>query len=1001
MLARGCPTFRLRASALGVLALITASAAAAQAVTWSRTIGSMCIAGVPEARREVKDKSNVDGIAVQTFNIDYNRSRHGGRAIVRVFREPPDKGQDLSTCAELKGQVLFEGDIQELTIKAGRETDPQAKDAIFRLDPKALAISTIRTRSNLAPLYGGDLELDADNAIRPSARTWIKNEEQIISRSGKVSTGSVDVETWGRRLRGAKLLLPGATEPTTVDLTAQSDANVFIRVPFDGKPTELRKGVFIATDQTVAASRFIVPGAAIDKLAGKAGKLELRADDKLVEMSINGLIYAASAAKFDAGKTAIAMAEPSGVIKTVASPVPRFGAMLDLPVPRMDGSDASGTTCSVDYATANVTRSTACKTQAAGAVATGLKLDYSAASATAMLSAPALASHGAVQLASFASADKDTLTGSFMDTAATLGALKLAQQKLLLASPLATPGRVEFPFSFAVGPAKGTWKMSLPDGKVALEGSVEQLRAAGKVSTDLATLQNWAIEIGQGALAFDARVAATYEPILYGAKPQFGALGLKLANKTAIQATAKGATGTLLAGADVLILADPKLNFGEGDATLTLEGPARFDGAVAVAYDLGAGLAQVESGRLLVEKTKLTTRPGAPGDFGEVRISDGQFTLDRLEANLKDGKGKFEANGIAVSAAKIEANPRASDATAGNQLVWSGKPTAGVRIESLSGDIVQEGAAKEMKVAHGALRNATVVITEVKLGQGAALRFQGERFEAALAEVSDTALTGTMALHNAQAQSTTTNKDGKTDLSVNVERVQFKLQGGTPAAPAGSGSFLARGVSVDTDGKVEIRESCSDRPDFGGVPINAKATTGPIAFNVDVKGGAITGTGVAAVTFAQLRSRDGYKCQLTAIERTIVQEQRAYYHYPCPTWSSPGRMCPGWTVLVPRVAIQIDRVVEVRSLQANAFFTAISLKLDGGQEFKACGKGGAVAPLADVSYYVYPRTQVAIVDNILKEVADQFARPFASAIVSGLGGLYGSIMPLTKDGLCS
>lgn len=996
------PAFRLHAMVLGTLALTAAAGASGQARTWSRTIGSMCIEGIPESRLKVTDTNNDDGIAVETFTIDYRKAVHGGRPIARVFREPPKAAEALDRCAELRGQVLFEGEIQSLVIRNGRATAAQAKDSIVRLEPQSLTLEMIRTKSDLAPLYGGELELDADSAIKPSARTWIRNEERVIARKDQVTTGSVDIETWGRRLRNAKLVLPGSTEPSAVDLAATPDANVFIRVALDGRPTELRKGTFTARDQSVAANFFVVPGAAIDKLSGKASKLELRADDDKVQFTIGGLNFTANAAKFDVGKSAIAMAEPNGVIKAVSSVIPRFGDKLELPLPKLEGADLAGTSCSFDYATANVTKSDACKTLAVTAPGAGVRLDYAAASANAMLSAPALVSYGAVQLSSFANAGQDTVTGSFADTTAALGTLQLTQQKLLLTTPLtSTPGRVEFPFSFAVGPTKGGWKMALPNGKVALEGGVEQLRAAGKVSTEIAALENWAIDIGQGDLAFVAKVAATYEPILYGSKPQFGSVGLKVETKTAIHATAKGATGTLLAGADVLILADPKLNFGKDEAMLTLEGPAKFDGAVAIAYDLGSGVAQLDSGRLLVEQARLSTRAGAPGDFGEVRIHDGRFVLDKLEANVKDGKGKIAAQGIAVSAVKIEAKPRASDTGAGNQLVWSGRPTEGVRIESIQGDIVQEGAAKELKVQSTVLRNVTVAITDVKLGQGASLQFEGERFEALLSEVSEQALTGTMALNNARARSITPNKDGKTDVQLDVQSLEIKLQGGTTATPAGTGFLKARGLSLNTDGKVEIKESCDGWPDFGGVPINAKAATGPIAFAVNVKDGALTGSGVALVTAAEMTSRDGYKCQARVINIPITQERRVEYDYPCPTSQEPFRTCRGWTVLVPRIAVDFDRVVEVRSLQAKGFFTMMSLNLDGSKEFKACGKAGAVVPLADISYYVTPRTQIAILDNVFKEVIDQTARPWVSAIVSGLGALYGSIMPLTNDGLCS
>lgn len=990
---------RLRVVA-GAVAALAATGVSAQGVTWGRTIGTMCVEGVPSATVQRTASRNDNGIQIDTFNVRYARGTHGGNPIARVFSEAPKAAVPLDPCSRLRGHVLFEGVIDRLEITGAQETAAQAANATFRLDAKSLNLWMIRSKSDLAPLYGGDLELDADSAIKPSARTWITNDELILAQTGQVTKGSVDIESWGRKLRGAKLVLPGAAEPTSLDMTS-SNANVTIRVPFDGNETQLLKGSFVATDQPMAAARLEVPGASFQKFAGKAAKVELSANEQKVAVTIAGLGYDAAAARFDSGKSLTALEQASGLIKAMSALAPRSGKRLDMLTPALDAADASAVNCSFDYAGANVTKSDACKAATTSTPTAGRRLQFGAPVSITMLSAPAFKSGGVVQLASFADTSSDTLEGSFADTAAFIGALELVQQTVHLTTPQTAGTRVEFPFSFSVAPAKGGWKMKLPDGKVALEGSLAQLRAKGKVSTDITVPQNWAIDIAHGDLAFEAKVAATYEPILYGAKPQFGAVGLKLATKTALQVTGKGGTGTLLAGADVLILADPKMNFGTGDATLTLEGPTRFDGAVTIAYDLGSGIAQIDEGRLRLDNAQLVTQPDKVGDFGGVRIHNGKFALGSLAADVKEGKGKFEASAIQVSAAKVEAQPRASDAGPGNQMVWSGRPVDGFRIASIEGSIVQEGAAKELKVDKTILRNAQVAITDARLGQGAALQFTGERLSANFTEISDSALVGSLGLYNARVKSNTPSKGDKTDLNIDVASLEVALAGGKPSEPVGTAVLNGRSLSIAADSKVEIRESCDGQPDFGGVPVHAKVLTGPISLKLTVDAGGLRGGGSALVTFADLSSRDKYKCQARVVNIPIIEEQRVEYNYPCPTWSKPFRTCSGWTVLVPRLAVDFDRVVEVRSLKAKGFFTVMSLKLEGADKVTACGKLGAVAPLADISYYITPKTGIDIADSFFKEVIDQTARPWASAIVTGLGALYGSIMPITPEGLCS
>jgi hypothetical protein len=323
-----------------------------------------------------------------------------------------------------------------------------------------------------------------------------------------------------------------------------------------------------------------------------------------------------------------------------------------------------------------------------------------------------------------------------------------------------------------------------------------------------------------------------------------------------------------------------------------------------------------------------------------------------------------------------------------------------VRLPRVEGSILKDDTTRALKVGDVVVTKMQAELRDVRLGQGKALRFEGGALTVAIAEYGPEKIVGQLGLRDAYIKSSSPNPHGMTNVSTSVSSLDINITGGKPAAPNGTAKLATRYLELETDSQIEIKESCDGVPNFGGVPVRANVSSGPVLIDATVEAGGLKGTGVAVVTAAQVKDRGKYKCQAKVVDWPVVKEQRATYDYPCPTWSKPFRTCRGWTVVVPQVNVVFDRVIEVRSFQAAGFFVAMGLTLEGGDKIKSCGKLGAVTPLADISYYVTPRSSIPILDSIVKEIIDQTARPFTSAFVSGAGALYGSIMPLTPEGLC-
>ncbi len=824
----------------------------------------------------------------------------------------------------------------------------------------------------------------------------------LVVEDGQPSRGSIDIRSWGRLLKEVKIALPGTSHETTLDMDA-GNKSVTIRVPFDGGRTQLMEGTFTARNKRIKVDALDLPGSRFADYDGTAKLISIEADKQGVQFKIAEMPFQAKSASLRVGSSEAVSGRTQGTVKSIDATTSRAGLQLALTDLKIGAISTRGDDCQHSVRTAQIAAAESCAVTSVAADASRRRLKFEASATRSMIGTPVFGSAGAAQLTTVATLVGDPhedFSGRFSDATSRLGLLEMSKQFIDVTTPLVANGRIEFPFSFSLPTSKGTWRTRLPQGKVAITGIVRTLAAKGTVGVALAEPNNWVVAIDQGDFKFDAGVETVVEPVLYDSKPQFGSVGLKFSAHTPVRVTSAGATGTLLAGADALLIADPVISLGDAKGSMVLMAPAKFDAGVELTYRLSDGRTDVETGRLVVENAKLVTKPGQPGDLGEVQLHEGSVGFERLDAKFSEGKGKATLSGLSLKAASLQSKPRASDSTAGNQLTWSGKPQGAITIASVEGRILKDEATRGLSLGDVFVTNLNASLQDVRLGQGKALRFAGGTLNVAVLEYGPQKFTGKLDLRNAQINSSTPNDHGMTHVSTAVESLAVNITGGTPAAPNGTAALQTRYLNLETDAQIEIRETCTGVPDFSGIPVHAIVKSGPVLMKLAMQGGSLSGRGEALVTTAQVKDRGKFKCEAKVVDWPVVKQQRAVYDYPCPTWSKPLRTCRGWTVTVPEVNVVFDRVIEVRSFQASGFFSAMGIHLKGGDKMEACGRGGYVSPLADVSYYVTPRTSIPIADKIFKEIIDQTSRPFTSALVSGAGTLYGSIMPLTRDGLC-
>lgn len=963
-------------------------------------VGNLCIDGIPLTAKQVRAQFSVNAAQiVEEFDIRYVAASGGSRPVVRLFRAPPESENLLARCSDLAGDVLLEGEVKRLDITRARQLLPGGGLGLIEIPAGALDLELTRTRSSLTPLYGGNLQLGAEGGVSPSGRAWIRNPSALRAETGRPTQGLLDVESWGRRLRGAKVMLPGSGTAVPIDFSA-GDSNVIIRLQADGGGTELRQGSFIARDVPIRSDRMELPGAFLEDVTGRLRSVRLDADRTGVKLRLLGMEYSAAQTRFSTPKSEIKAAAATGSIEALVGDTPRSGADLR-PAPfDLANQVSEGQACSYALGAAELTRADRCKLTIAASNAVARNWVYSAARPTALPASHTLPSGASIRLASSLESGAETISGEIDGAKLRLGALNFDAERVRLQSADLS-GEIRIPFDVVVPPATGNWRIALPDGAVAVEGRLERLTAKGELRVVPARPRDWTVHLAENDLSFAGRVSAVHRAHLWGGTPTFGSLALRFNADTAITIAGTGAVGTLGAAADALTLQDPTLVIGLGASGMILRGPTRFIGSVEIDYDLANGRAAIDRGELDLQNITLATRPGAAGDIGDVRLTDGQASAERLTARLAGGRGQFSATGFRLTAASVESRPNASGGKISEQISWRGEPVRPVTFAQISGSVVPQGPFGELQVVDPSLTGLEVAVRNAQLGTGNALRLTAERAELIVDKLSDAEIRGRI---SATGGSLAAQSSGSS-ANFRVESFDLNLLGGTPLAPIGNGRLISTALDLNLRQDLEIKEKCDGGNPYKSLPIRSHITAPAVAMNLELSGGRLSGNGTALLTSAEMRHAGSYSCKATVIKWPIVKEKLARYKYPCPTSRKPFRMCKGWTVIVPEVKIEFDRVLNIRQLYADGFFTAVNFTIaaspSGQTEISSCARLGRFNPLIDMNYVITPRTGISVVNDVLREIADFTSRPFESLLFTALGNVAGTLMPNIGRGLCA
>ncbi|MGN7918593.1 hypothetical protein [Lysobacter sp. 22409] len=991
--------------AIAVL-VVMPCAHAAPPKTWSRIVGNFCIEGIPDTAKKIEQAEESNGVVIEQFDIDYKADASSYPAMMRVFREQPKASNVLTSCSQLRGEVVLQGRIKVLWIRRARATVSSTPSyfEVGRVPGSELKAELTRVDSSLAPLYGGNLQLGGQGGIGNSRRAWLRNVGVIQASTGAESMGALDIETWGRHLSGAKLQLPGNDETHTVNLSA-GNANIVIRSQLDGSATELIHGALRGGPFTFQLDALSLPTANLKGVALKAETLVLSADELGASLHMTNLRYTAEGGLLGSPDTVARLSQVAGTGARLSSSLRQGAEYLAFTDPELFAHAARGRDCAYAYSRVDLTAANTCVVQTEYANRDGFAMEFLAHGPASTVAKEAFAAAGEVRW-SLSNADSlDTLSGSFERPRATLGALQLDAGRVDFVQPFKNGPVLEIPFSVSIGPASGSWDLRAEPGRAVIKGQLDELLLRGTVGIPLETPDDWIIRIRQDDFRFGGGVAAELQPHIYGGTPLL-AVGTQLAfrSDSDVAVTRQQARGSVYTRVSAFGLSNMDIELGEGAEALVVEGPLKFEAGVELGYLLDNGTASIRSGKVDAQHLHVRTKPNQVGDFGPVRVQDADFQVARIAAEFRPAQeaGTLEVNDVQLAVGAIEQKPDVG----ADQFRWAGDLVGPFTVKALHAKLAPDQPGGALKLREVSLENVSLTLAQPRVGQDDALNFRGRSLSLAFDLISEAEVRGKFDMADA---SIVANVD-KGDIHLRDADLALILTGGPLNSPNGHGRLATRAADVRLDADMEIKEACEGEPHYRSLPIQIDFHIESLDMALAIQAGRLNGRGEAGVSHSLIKNTGTYDCPKQIVDWPIVKEVRAKFKYPCPTWRKPLRMCDGWTTVIPEVRVGVDREFKIRHLYAAGIFREIGMEISSDGEsatkFKRCFRSGIFVPLIDVSYYVRPRTSLRVADEIIDEMTDAFARPLTTALVSGITGTISNTLmnePLTRSflgGLC-
>ncbi len=986
----------------GLLVLATVASAQAQPVqTWSRIVGNFCLQGIPIAARKVEQSEINNGATVEQFRVDFASPNPPATTLFRVFRVPPQPASPLTRCSDIDAEVILEGRIKKLTIRGARETGAGAGPAYFEIggiSGSMLDVELTKVKSTLAPLYGGLLQLGADGSIVPSSRAWVRNSGRIATSSGTPGTGSLDIESWGRRLRGARVTLPGSNETVAADLSA-GNTNITLRVAIDGSSTELRRGTLTSGRIELDGAKVSMPGSDLADVDGVADSLTVAAGDSGVELRLAGLRYRAKQGSLGSDQTRARGEKLNGIIGMITSPGARSGNAIAFSDQLVTNHLAGIERCLVDHKQVQLTAADVCRASISRADASAVAAEFTAVQAKSLMAGDALLPRGEVRWRLDRQAGADRLEGLVASADSRLGSLALVGPAVRFDNPVEVGPELTIPFSLTVGPSQGSWQFNSSAGQALIGGQLEELAVRGKIGVPIADFSGWHVDIAENDFRFSGGVSGEVRPHVYDGTP-IVSVDTRLAFRSAgpLRIAATEHSGKIETSLSAFALSNLDIKLGKTAANLVLTGPIQFDGATVLSYDLARSRADIISGKLNVANVHLRSEPGKPGDLGTVRMRDADFRIGSISAAFEGDSGSFLIKDVRLDAGLVEQTPDGAD-----QLRWSGSLASPLTIQTIGARIARDkddALVLEDEIA----TDVNLNLADPTLGQGSQLRFRGERLALHFAELSKKNVRGSLRLSDARVAQ----RSEDTDFDIKDLDLDLEITGGPLSSPNGGGRLLAGAVSVDIDINPKIQflgdvTRCDGDQEYRSLPLNVRFATSAVDMKLSMNDGQFRADGTADISGALIKERGQYECRKRVVRFLVVKEVRAKYKYPCPTWRKPFRMCRGWTTIVPEVRADVDRLFRIRHVRAAGVWKSATFRIfpkDGSTKFERCLQLGVFKPVIDASYFFTPKTSIPIADSIFQELIDLHSRPFVSHFMSGFVEIVARDLSLTKNGWC-
>lgn len=912
--------------------------------------------------------------------------------IIRFFKNVPTGGLGAS-CRDLKGDVVLSGEIDKIRLSAIESIYQPGKPAFLRIDPEGLSVTVGHVQSGLATLFGGSIDLAGSKA-------WIEHSEQLINIEGQPPQGAIEITSWARRLKGAKLVIQDGMQPKSLDMSSLKE-NVTIKVPLTGATTELLVGGFTGAPSEIALDRLALPVVTFEKPFLDIGTVTVARDrkDTVLTLLRTGARYQAATAASQRSALSFTGVGLS-TIDSLASTTAPSGAVMQLGSVTLQNLSAKGSQCISQVAGTPFVKAGSCTLKVSKADDKNGQFDVTTEDVQSVPFSFAFAPVPTTTVScSIARAgDNETFGGRMTPYVAHVGDLGFDQlQDLVLTASSITGTVIKIPVSVSIATAGGSLSFANQNGKASVQGKLGSFKLAATFVISPTDPSPWSLTIAKGNLAFAGSALVALEPVLYGGTPNFVGLNIAFSALSDLNVNNRAAIGLIQFTPDLTTILDPRISLGRSREGVVFKAPARLDAMATLSVNIGNGAINVESGQLTIDKAMAVVEADHPATLGDVKIENGSVQFDRLVAAFSNGQGKIEVDQFLATAQRLSSVRTSEGGQVADQISWSGRAT-----DVLKSDVIAAEANRNvdkgnrLQFEHVVIKNTCINLADADFGNGNALRARGKSLKVCIDAWSDAELKGKLEFRDGAIAAETDDAQG----SIGIPSIDIHVTSGTPAQPNGDARVVTANVAVTARTDVPMTFRCAGHPDF--LPINASTDVSAPAATVvaTLTGGALKGSGGVLFLKGHFHNTSQYDCTSEILNWKLWDAVKIKTYVWCPTWSQPGRTCMKEITIIPEGRVTIDGRTRVYSLTADASASNPSFRInnEGGKtKLKACaGQFVSATPLIAVSYTFQPRTPVPAFDRFIGDLTGYIAAPFESFLLTAVSNLVTQLATLVN-----